>query len=148
LQNLSIQLASYQAQIIESERTLRNVAIERDTTKETLSMFQVDTTSIQGLDDQKLIDGLRSTYNLSTIYYSEMYRRYTTLASNLQGGQQQPKYWAVATCAVCRDEQAPPNACLECGHVLCAGCAARVQECPFCRTPVGNVTKLFNVFHT
>ena len=32
----------------------------------------------------------------------------------------------------------------DCGHTACTICAEKVKECPFCRTPISRVIKIYN----
>jgi len=143
---MRFQLANYQAQVQDMDTTIRTVAAERDQLNENLKTFNIDSTSIQALSNDKLVENKEQVDAVSNIYTAEVTRRYTTALTSNQ--QPQQKYWALASCAVCRDDHAPPNTNLGCGHVLCNSCAKRVTECPFCRAPVTALTLLYNVFHT
>lgn len=45
-------------------------------------------------------------------------------------------------CGVCM-EAVCDTALIECGHVVCAGCAENVTTCPYCRGPVVRTLKIF-----
>ena len=49
----------------------------------------------------------------------------------------------VATCSICMDEGNARDTRLNCGHVFCRVCAARLGECPMC---CARVTKRDRVF--
>lgn len=144
MQNLRFQLANYQAQAVDLNNAIRTLAAERDHALETLKTFTVDSISIQALSPEQLMTNKEKVDTATCVYHHEVLRRY----KNTTTTPTEPKYWAVSTCAVCRDEESPPNMCLGCGHVVCSGCAPKVGECPFCRQPVTSMTQLYNVFHT
>jgi hypothetical protein len=145
LQTYRFQLVNYLSQTADMENTIRTLAGERDQLRETMKTFNVDATSVQSMGDEKLFTNKLILDNISVIYFTEITRRYT---NSITPKEDMQKYWAVAPCAVCRDDDAPPNTCLNCGHVVCLSCANMVAECPFCRKTVTSVMQLYNVFHT
>jgi hypothetical protein len=146
-QNLRFQLVNYQAQYQDLSNAIRTVAADRDNALETLKTFTINSTAIQALTAEQLMTNKEKVDAATCVYHHEVLRRYKTTTTTTTTATE-PKHWAVATCVVCRDEEAPPNMCLGCGHVLCTECAPKVTECPFCRQPVTSITQLYNVFHT
>ena len=68
---------------------------------------------------------------------AEIQRRAEALAAREREAEDQ------ATCALCMD--APKSIVFGCGHQACLQCAARMQECPFCRTDITARITLFVV---
>lgn len=46
-----------------------------------------------------------------------------------------------AFCAVCREQ--PRDTFLNCGHIICNVCAARVESCPICRARIDYRSRAF-----
>ena len=64
-------------------------------------------------------------------------------AAQASGGGASSGSPGVATCTVCLDEDNARDTRLNCGHVFCRGCAARLGECPTCRTRVSQRDRVF-----